>query len=197
MPWNPRHRNEGQSGGPLAVAYDAIPEVEPLATLEQLFWSHQERVIRAAYRITGNMADAEDVAQSVFLRLASSPQEAIEKPESYLYRAAINGALDLLRSRKGGREVELDHALQVVGSGPGASPERSLGDRELRKWLRQALTTLSPRSAEMFALRYFEDRDNREIARILGTSQAVVAVMLHQARGKLRKQLKAFERGER
>lgn len=181
----------------MAVAYDAITQVEPLPTLEQLFWSHQDRVIRAAYRITGNMADAEDVAQTVFLRLVSSPQEAIDKPESYLYRAAINGALDLLRSRKRGREVELEQAHEVVSSGSSVSPEQKQGDRELRNWLRQALTQLSPRTAEMFVLRYFEERDNREIARMLGTSQAVVAVMLHQARGKLKKQFRAFERGER
>jgi len=181
----------------LAVAYGVMPQVEATSTLEQLFWAHHERVIRAAYRITGNTADAEDVAQSVFLRLAANPQDAIDKPESYLYRAAINGALDVLRSRKGVREVELDLAFDVVTAAPLASPERSLSDREIRNWLRQALTTLSPRTAEMFALRYFEDRDNREVAKILGTSQAVVAVMLHQARGKLKKQLRTFLRGER
>ena len=197
MTHDSRHRNEGQSGGPLAVAYDVIPQVDTVPTLEQLFWSHHERVLRAAYRITGNMADAEDVAQSVFLRLAANPQDAMAKPESYLYRAAINGALDLLRSRKSGREVELDHAIEVVTSAPGASPERSLSDREIRHWLREALLKLSPRTAEMFALRYFEDRNNREIAKLLGTSQAVVAVMLHQARGKLKKQLRTFLRGER
>lgn len=181
----------------MAVAYGVMPQVETVPTLEQLFWAHHDRVIRAAYRITGNMADAEDVAQSVFLRLAANPQDAIANPESYLYRAAINGALDLLRTRKGGREVELDLAMNVVTSSPGASPERSLSDREMRRWLRQALTQLSPRTAEMFALRYFEDRDNREIAKLLGTSQAVVAVMLHHARGKLKKQLRTFQRGER
>ena len=181
----------------MAVAYGVMPQVETVPTLEQLFWAHHERVIRAAYRITGNMADAEDVAQSVFLRLAANQQDAIASPESYLYRAAINGALDLLRSRKSGREVELDVASDVATSAPGASPERSLSDGEIRRWLRQALTDLSPRTAEMFALRYFEDRDNREIARILGTSQAVVAVMLHHARGKLRKQLRSLQRGER
>lgn len=197
MPRDPRHRNEGQSGGPLAVAYEAIPQVDTVPTLEQLFWSHHERVIRAAYRITGNMADAEDVAQAVFLRLAKNPQDAIANPESYLYRAAINGAFDLLRQRKGGREVELDQARDVANATPGASPERSLSDAETRRWLREALTELSPRTAEMFALRYFEDRDNREIARLMGTSQAVVAVMLHHARGKLKKKLNTFQRGKR
>jgi RNA polymerase sigma-70 factor, ECF subfamily len=197
MSQNSRHPDEGHSGGPLAVAYGAIPEVEAVVGLEQMFWAHHDRVLRAAYRITGNMADAEDVAQSVFLRLAANPQDAINNPESYLYRAAINGALDLLRQRKGGREVELELASNVANSSPGASPERSLSDGEIRRWMRQALTELSPRTAEMFAMRYFEDRDNREIARLMSTSQAVVAVMLHHARGKLKKQLRSFLRGER
>lgn len=181
----------------MAVAYGVMPQVDTVPKLEQLFWTHYERVIRAAYRITGNMADAEDVAQSIFLRLAANPQDAIANPESYLYRAAINGALDLLRSRKGGREVDLELAFDVATTAPGTSPERALSDIELRRWLRAALLTLSPRSAEMFALRYFEERDNREIAKLLGTSQAVVAVMLHHARGKLKKQLRTFLRGER
>lgn len=181
----------------MAVAYGVMPQVETGSSLEQLFWAHQGRVIRAAYRITGNMADAEDVAQSVFLRLAANPQDAISNPESYLYRAAINGALDLLRSRKSAREVELDIAHNVLTSAPSASPERSLSDRELRRWLRQALMEVSPRSAEMFALRYFEELTNREVAKLVGTSQAVVAVMLHHARGKLKKQLQSFLRGER
>jgi DNA-directed RNA polymerase specialized sigma24 family protein len=42
----------------------------------------------------------------------------------------------------------------------------------------------------MFVLRYIEDYDNREIARLLGTSHAVVAVMLHHARAKLKKALR-------
>lgn len=197
MSENSRHQNEGHSGGPLAVAYGTIPQVDTVGSLEQLFWAHHDRVLRAAYRITGNMADAEDVAQSLFLRLATKPQHAISNPESYLYRAAINGALDLLRQRKGGREVELELASNVANSAPGASPERSLSDGEIRRWMRHAVTELSPRAAEMFALRYFEDHDNREIARLMGTSQAVVAVMLHHARGKLKKQLRSFVRGER
>ncbi len=177
----------------MAVAYGVLPQIETVPTLEQLFWTHQDRVLRAAYRITGNMADAEDVAQSVFLRLAANPQD-VKNPESYLYRSAINGALDLLRSRKVGREVELDNAQSVA---TGASPEHSLSDRELRRWIRNALADLTPRTAEMFALRYFEERSNREIAQMLGTSQAIVAVVLHHARAKLKKRLQFFLRGER
>src|ERR1700757_982506 len=102
-------------GGRMAVACEPMPYTEP-TRLEQLFWAHQERVLRAAYRITGNMADAEDVAQTVFIRLAASPNEKIENAGSYLYRAAINGALDLIRRRKG--EVGLDVVPDIATSAP-------------------------------------------------------------------------------
>jgi RNA polymerase sigma factor (sigma-70 family) len=171
---------------------------EPMATtqsgyLEELFWAHHERVIRAAYRITGNMADAEDVAQSVFIRLAGSDREKIANVESYLYRAAINGALDLLRRRKG--ELDLEAAGEVTSSSPMSSPERLLSSKDLAEWLRKSLSSVSTVAAEMFILRFIEDLDNAQIARMMGTSRAVVAVRLHQVRAKLKKDYQAFIRG--
>jgi DNA-directed RNA polymerase specialized sigma24 family protein len=78
-------------GVPVAACTTALP----LTALSQLFGEHRRRVLTAAYRITGSMADAEDVAQAVFLRLASA-DGPVTNAGSYLYRAAINGALDLL-----------------------------------------------------------------------------------------------------
>jgi RNA polymerase sigma factor (sigma-70 family) len=66
---------------------------------------------------------------------------------------------------------------------------------EIRNWLRRALAELSPRTAEMFVLRYIEGMDNPEIARSMNTSQAVVAVTLHRVRTKLKKDLRGFMRG--
>ena len=176
----------------MTVACQLMPETEAPSVLEQLFWAHQERVLRAAYRITGNLADAEDVAQTVFIRLAASPQPKIENMESYLYRAAINGALDLVKRRKS--ELALDDAAEAVASSPESSPEKQVSSRELGQWLRQALSQLAPTAAETFVLRYVEGRDNREIAKVLGTSRAVVAVRLHQARAKLKHQFqRSFE----
>ena len=177
----------------MAAACEPMPKSQTSTMLEQLFWAHHQRVLRAAYRVTGNMADAEDVVQTVFIRLAAA-QEPIVNPESYLYRAAINGALDVIRRRKG--EVELDVALDIASSSPHLSPERQLSSRELRQWLRRELGKLTESQAELFVLRYIEERDNAEIARICGTSRASVAVRLHQIRGKLKKQFQRFMRGE-
>jgi RNA polymerase sigma-70 factor, ECF subfamily len=88
-----------------------IPERQPVSAatasrpvlnnerLAQLFTDHYRRTLMAAYRIIGNLADAEDVAQAVFLRLGAGEVPAISNAASYLYRAAINGALDLMRNR--------------------------------------------------------------------------------------------------
>ena len=74
--------------------------------LEEVFRAHQACVLKAAYRITGSMADAEDVSQSVFLRLARGTVDPgrISNLQNYLHRSAVNAALDLIRSR-GHREV--------------------------------------------------------------------------------------------
>lgn len=166
----------------------------PLTELSQLFGEHHRRVLTAAYRITGSLADAEDVAQAVFLRLASA-DGPVTNASSYLYRAAINGALDLLRRRKSSPTEPLEDAKFVAAAGPGSSPEAEASSRELGALLRVAISELPQRAAEMFILRYVEEYGNREIAALMGTSQAVVAVTLHQARSRLKKRLSESGRG--
>jgi RNA polymerase sigma factor (sigma-70 family) len=167
----------------------------PLTELSLLFGEHHRRVLTAAFRITGNMADAEDVTQAVFLRLASA-DGPVTNAGSYLYRAAINGALDLLRRRKSDRTEPLECAEYVAAAGSCSSPEREASSRELGALLRIAIGELAPRTAEIFTLRFLEEHGNREIAALMGTSQAVVAVTLYNARSRLRKRLSELERGK-
>ncbi|MGC2638533.1 MAG: RNA polymerase sigma factor [Acidobacteriaceae bacterium] len=173
----------------MSAATADLPAVDRSEAISRLFAEHYRRVLHAAYRVTGELADAEDIAQSVFLRLGAGAVPEMSNAGSYLYRAAINGAIDLVRSRKRRSSEPLDAAEFCVTTGRGASPEAELGNRELVRCLRQALAELSPRAAEIFALRYLEEMDNREIATLVGASQAVVAVTLYQVRSKLRKRL--------
>ncbi len=136
-------------------------------------------VFRTAYRITGNAADAEDVLQTVFLRLVRLNPE-MENPESYLRRSAVNAALDVVRARHDNDTLEQERMASS-----GSCTELS----ELRDRLRHAVSKLPPRHAEMFAMRFFEGYTNPEIAKLLGISQVVVAVTLHRTRRKLQKEM--------
>jgi RNA polymerase sigma-70 factor, ECF subfamily len=146
-------------------------------------------VFRTAYRITGNAADAEDILQTIFLRmLRRAPSVAVpENEESYLRRAAVNASVDLIRARQAERSVPFSEAAAETG-------KQSSGD--LRDGLRRALARLSPQSAEIFALRYLEDFTNSEIAKALRISQVLVAVKLHRARHQLQKELLSYRGGQ-
>ena len=170
------------------------PVPKPPGELELLFQAHHDRVFRTAHRITGSAADAEDVLQTVFLRLVKS-QESTDfsvlatHPEAYLSRAAINASLDLLRSRTRAKSVGLDDVDAGAIESSFRSPEAQHADKELQLLIRQAVGRLGATASEMFVLRYYEGYDNQEIAKMLGTSQVVVGVVLHRARTRLRKEI--------
>jgi RNA polymerase sigma factor (sigma-70 family) len=182
-----------EKGESVAVGSAIMPFTETREKLSQIFREHYRRVLVAAYRITGDMADAEDVAQVVFMRLVSGDGVLVTNAGSYLYRAAINGALDLLRRRKAAPTAPLEDASGIASAGKGSLPEAEIASRELGDRLRLAIGELAPRAAEMFTLRYLEELGNREIAVLMGTSQAVVAVTLHHARSRLKKRLRELE----
>jgi RNA polymerase sigma-70 factor (ECF subfamily) len=152
---------------------------------DRVFRAYHGLVFRTAYRVTGNAADAEDVSQTVFLRLfrRGDQGDVLENEESYLRRAAINAALDVIRARQADRTVELeDMPAEPAHDDP----------RELRQALGRALVQLKPRPAEIFALRFLEGFSNPQIARMLRISQVLVAVIVHRTRQQLRKELGGY-----
>ena len=165
----------------------------PGASLEDLFRRHGRSVLRAAWRVTGSESDAEDVVQTVFLRLLDHGHLATLGPEAgpYLRRAATNAALDVLRRRASARAVPIEDEGDELPD-RAAGPAGRLRQGELRAELRRALAELPERAAEMFTLRYFEGWSNGEIAGAAGTSAGVVAVTLHRARRTLQKSLDGF-----
>ena len=170
-------------------------------SLERVFTENKERVFRAAYRVTGSVSDSEDVVQSVFLKLArrelSEIGDDIQNIGGYLHRAAVNAALDIIRTRRDAQNMPLEDAeisrpLELASRGEG-----EYSPLELRRWLRQAVGKLGTRSAEMFVLRYVEGRDNSEIAKMMKTSRATVAVTLHRTRSLLKKDFRAYMEGSK
>jgi RNA polymerase sigma-70 factor (ECF subfamily) len=184
---------------------ESAADAPALAALGAMFEAHSDRVFRAAFRITGDAMDAEDVLQTVFLRLArrdakSGEPLAGDQAVGYFYRSAVNAALDIVRSRQRAgwapleaAELTTDSAGQsTAAAGPRTrefEPEREHRLKGLRRSLRIAISRLSPRSAEIFSLRYFEGLTYQQIAEITGHSSGLVAVLLHRTRARLKKEL--------
>lgn len=163
--------------------------------IERIFREHHAMVFRAAWRVTGNAADAEDVLQTVFLRLVRRRDAGpVLDAGSYLRRAAVNAALDVVRSRQAARTETAEAAGPLAASEAG-SPERQRAGSEIRAWLRAAVARLSPQAAEIFSLRFFEGMENSEIAAGLGTTPGTVAVTLHRARQRLLEEFKEWMGG--
>jgi RNA polymerase sigma-70 factor, ECF subfamily len=169
----------------------------PAADLENVFREHHGLVFRAAYRVTGNANDAEDVLQTVFLRLLKRDPDAepVGNLASFLHRAAVNAALDLVRSRQNIRNIPLDDLEPVLAESSHRGPDRAQASSEIRQWLRGALGRLNPRIAEMFAMRFFEGKENPEIARLMNTTPGTVAVTISRTRDRLEKEFRAYQGG--
>lgn len=161
----------------LAMAMEAMPVSLPKG-FQQLYEEHSGVVLRAALRVTGNMADAEDVLQTVFMRVLnqSGGLMAGSAPEAYLRRAATNAAIDIIRRRNTAREVDLD-ARQHSGK------ESTAYQKER---VRQALAKLPEDDAELFVLRNLDGFSYDELAVMFGIERGTVASRLHRIREALR-----------
>jgi RNA polymerase sigma-70 factor, ECF subfamily len=170
----------------------AIAEPETAIDVERAFEAWHAMVFRTAYRVTGNAGDAEDVLQTVFLRLVRRPgdAEAVGNLAGYLHRAAVNAGLDLLRGRHAAPGISLDALAPPASTAP--APDRLLASGEIRGWLRAAVARLSPQASEIFALRFFEGLENPEIARLVGTTEGTVAVTVSRTRDRIQKEYEAF-----
>src|SRR5688572_2598182 len=124
----------------------ALPE-----DIEELFREHYQLLYRSAYGVTGNRQDAEDVLQSLFVKLLQNgiPPELTQHPARYLHRAAINLSLNVLRNRKRQRLVDVDGVDDLVGIPvvDGRDAERQY--TEFHERLMRALAQLKPRALEI------------------------------------------------
>jgi len=147
-----------------------------------LYQRHWEAVFRAALRVTGNPADAEDVLQTVFLRVIarSEQHEADSRPAAYFRRAAVNAAVDLLRRRAVHAETAYDDGA------PHAAVDPAL---LLKEQLRRAIATLDSEDAALFLLRYVEGLSNQELADEFQLEKNNVAVRLHRIRQRLQTEI--------
>jgi RNA polymerase sigma-70 factor (ECF subfamily) len=158
---------------------------------EEIFREHYRMAYRTAKGVIGNSQDAEDVAQTIFLRLLHRqfPAELVKNPRAYLYRAAVNESLNVIRSRK--RRGLTDEADRIETPSHAATDSAEDSAEEIHRRLYEAVAQLSPSAAHMLVLRYVHKYSLAEIAKLLGTSRSVIAVTLFRSRARLKKLMRA------
>jgi RNA polymerase sigma-70 factor (ECF subfamily) len=169
----------------LSIVYDQpiamTPTTAPVGFAE-LYERHYEAVFRAALRVTGNPADAEDVLQTVFLRVLArgGEVEAAPLPAAYFRRAAVNASVDLLRRRAVHAESAYDDRAPHAAVQPPSL---------LKEQLRRAIATLERDDAALFLLRHVEGLSIEELAGMFQLEKNNVAVRLHRIRHRLQAEM--------
>jgi RNA polymerase sigma-70 factor (ECF subfamily) len=153
---------------------------------DRVFREYYAFVYRTAYGITGRAEDAEDVAQTIFLRLIRRefPPDLRKSPKAYLYRAAFNQSVSVIRKRRRHRATADDGEALAV---PAVAPADPRSGEELTQRLYAAIEQLTPQSAQILILRYVHNCGLTEIAKIVGSTRGTVAVSLFRSRARLKK----------
>lgn len=171
------------------------------ASFEELVRHYDRAVLRLAMHLTSSPEDAQDIYQEAFLRAYQNLGRFRFECSFYtwLYRIVTNLCLDHLRKRQfRARDVvtavsadgEAEDVLdRVPDCRPGASPERALMGRELRRSIVRALGRLSPRERMVFELRHYHGLKLRTVAGMLNTTEGTIKNTLFRATHKLRTDL--------
>ena len=177
-----------------ALLIDHLREGDETA-LAPLVKKYQRMVHRLALQITNNHEDANDVMQETFIKVYQSihtfRQEAAF--ETWVYKIAVNQALNYVKMRKRRRESSLENddeseLLTDVRNDPQILAEKA----ELRHWVTKAVNSLSLKHRMVVILHELEGLTHPEIASILNCSEGTVRSRLHYARKQLRVLLKPY-----
>lgn len=161
-----------------------MTDSDATARLAGHFDAHAARLYRLARRLSSNSEEARDLVQETFLRAAHHPQRLPAEAaagEAWLVRTLVNLCRDRWRRQEVRRRRTESPAMPAI-----QNPETTAATREL---VSAALALLSPRRRAVTVLRYLEDRDTKDIARVLGISQVTVRWHLAAARQQLRRHM--------
>jgi RNA polymerase sigma-70 factor (ECF subfamily) len=160
----------------------------------EFYQEHYPLMYRLAKSITGCREDAQDVVQTVFSEILRREFDTrfLKNPKAYLCRSAVNGAIQLVKSR--GRRMFTDDDVEYLRD-PGAGSSEN--DDDTIRRLHEALDQLSPDAIQMLLLRYKQDMSDADIGKMLGKSRGTVAVTLYRARARIKKLLRNSEEEKR
>jgi RNA polymerase sigma-70 factor (ECF subfamily) len=166
----------------------------------ELLELHRDRVFNITFRMLGNRAEAEDVAQEVFITVFKTVDQFREQSKfsTWLYRVAVNHCKNRIKylARRHERDRdELDETSEQANgaiAGPPVrmpQPDRALEGAQMERLLQEAIGTLDDDHRIVVVLRDIEDLSIEEICDITGLPDGTVKSRLHRARLALRKKL--------
>ena len=173
----------------------------------ELVDEHRDRVFNITYRMLGNRAEAEDVAQEVFIAVFKTIDQFREESKfsTWLYRVTVNHCKNRIKylARRHDRDKdELDETSQQTnGAVTGmparaAQPDKALASAQMEKLLQEAIAALDPEQRQVVILRDVEELSIEEICEITELPDGTVKSRLHRARLVLRKKMQKHVDGE-
>jgi RNA polymerase sigma-70 factor (ECF subfamily) len=158
------------------------------AAFEELVCQHQRMIHGLTYRMTGSLADAEDLAQETFLRAYEQLGgfRGSAKFSTWLYRIAVNVCLNWRQSETRRQQLYVRAAEELLAERAGNSSE-SAGDQSAD--VQAALLTLPAKQRAAIVLTIYDGMNHAEAAEVLGCSEATVSWRVFAARRKLKKLL--------
>ena len=180
---------EGGVVGPALAELEVLPDAAPWTppSWDEVVRDHSARVYRLAYRLTGNVPDAEDLTQEVFVRVFRSLSSYTPGTfEGWLHRITTNLFLDMARRRQRIRFEGLgdDAAGRLSGDEP--TPAQAFDARHLDGDVQQALAALAPEYRAAVVLCDIEGLSYEEVASTLGVKLGTVRSRIHRGRAQLR-----------
>jgi RNA polymerase sigma-70 factor, ECF subfamily len=159
----------------------------------QLIDRHAPAIVNLAYRMVGNRAEAEDLAQEAFLAAfkALSTFRADSKFSTWLYRIAANKCKDWLRAKRPGmgqQDVDIDETLDVHVAEE-RTPEHLLSQQQVAQELELAIQRLPPLYREAFVLKHVEGLSYEEMEQIIGVNSNTLKMRVYKGRLQLSREL--------
>ncbi len=153
---------------------------------------HMKRVFVLVYRVVGNVADAQDLTQEVFIKALQREDQLRDerKAAHWLSRIASNTAIDFLRRKGRAALSTIEELPELPDPARIANPEQALLSAESHQIFQDALKTLTARERAALVMRDVEGMEAEHVARALGCSKATVRSHIANARVKFRKFLR-------
>lgn len=173
---------KGRKSEPIDARVDSIQASPADRSFDDLFLEHWNSIFRLLVRMTGDPAEAEDLALETFFRFFQRPPRKGEgyNPGGWLYRVATNLGLRSIRSFKRREQHELTVGKNALMEAPGDLPPEIFEGKEERRLAQLALAKMNPRRAELLVLRY-SGMTYKGIAGSLDLSPASIGPLLLRA----------------